>query len=731
MSTKSSTPDDEDAVVAIAKRKAVLSVVTDGSLSAVERNAKIREIMDFENYRHRSVPLPQKMMANKGVDGKGTPTTSAPGGGAYGITFSARDSEYPYATNMEGGDDSRKPATTNATASPASSDNFEERIAAKMRGESYKKSATANTPAAPTSSDSFEERIAAKMKGGGVIRQLATTNTTPATAAPDSFDERIAAKMKGGESYKKSATINTPAAPTSSDSFEERIAAKMKGGEIIRQLATTNTTAATAASDSFDERIAAKMGGESYKKSATANTPVAPAASDSFEDRIAAKMKGGDNRKSATASTAAASAASDSFEHRISAKMKGGDSYRKSSTDGTAAAPAASDSFDEGSAIKMKGVDENSSVSTRIMGSANIARAPNFEERPVATINGADNDANVHSAPSVDAGGPAGGEGILRDMPDEDDIALAKRAAIRSVVKDLTLSSKERQEKIPEIVSDKAMLPMTAAPTLTGGDSFDEKIAAVTKGGDINAASSVDRDCTEEQIAVKMREDGSNAASLGDRRNCFVAQHTADKKESDMNRSMGDVPNLSSSSRRRREDIDAKIARKLSRMRPVDGIGSDDDDDVIRSGDDDDVGFGSFLSPEDHVSYNNNSGRNDHDDDDSVVDGGFVGVDSLPLPEEHFVDDTEYPQQQHSDDITFGLAVATAIDPDEEEAYIYNAIEYDPDAKPPLHKNRRFRVYSYLALLLITSECYDYYLQVNPRLGLPSWYTNASPHIIT
>ena len=72
-------------------------------------------------------------------------------------------------------------------------------------------------------------------------------------------------------------------------------------------------------------------------------------------------------------------------------------------------------------------------------------------------------------------------------------------------------------------------------------------------------------------------------------------------------------------------------------------------------------------------------------DDDSVVDGGFVGVGSLPLPEEHFVDDTEYPQQQHSDDITFGLAVATAIDPDEEEAYIYNAIEYDPDAKPPLH----------------------------------------------
>lgn len=29
------------------------------------------------------------------------------------------------------------------------------------------------------------------------------------------------------------------------------------------------------------------------------------------------------------------------------------------------------------------------------------------------------------------------------------------------------------------------------------------------------------------------------------------------------------------------------------------------------------------------------------------------------------------------------------------------AVEYDPDAKPPLHKNRRFRVYTYFALFLI------------------------------
>jgi len=35
---------------------------------------------------------------------------------------------------------------------------------------------------------------------------------------------------------------------------------------------------------------------------------------------------------------------------------------------------------------------------------------------------------------------------------------------------------------------------------------------------------------------------------------------------------------------------------------------------------------------------------------------------------------------------------------------VYAAIEYDPDSKPPLHRNRRFRAYTYLALILIASE---------------------------
>eukprot|EP00578_Thalassiosira_sp_NH16_P004772 CAMPEP_0181134596 /NCGR_PEP_ID=MMETSP1071-20121207/32172_1 /TAXON_ID=35127 /ORGANISM="Thalassiosira sp., Strain NH16" /LENGTH=728 /DNA_ID=CAMNT_0023221125 /DNA_START=39 /DNA_END=2225 /DNA_ORIENTATION=- len=50
-----------------------------------------------------------------------------------------------------------------------------------------------------------------------------------------------------------------------------------------------------------------------------------------------------------------------------------------------------------------------------------------------------------------------------------------------------------------------------------------------------------------------------------------------------------------------------------------------------------------------------------------------------------------------------GLAVATAVDTAAEDEYIYSAIEYDPDSKPPLHKNRRFRVYTCLAMSIVVA----------------------------
>jgi hypothetical protein len=60
-----------------------------------------------------------------------------------------------------------------------------------------------------------------------------------------------------------------------------------------------------------------------------------------------------------------------------------------------------------------------------------------------------------------------------------------------------------------------------------------------------------------------------------------------------------------------------------------------------------------------------------------------------------------YGDLEGGDDAANKLAVAVAVKEDEDDAYIPAAVEYDPDAKPPLYRNRRFRLYSLLACTLI------------------------------
>lgn len=130
---------------------------------------------------------------------------------------------------------------------------------------------------------------------------------------------------------------------------------------------------------------------------------------------------------------------------------------------------------------------------------------------------------------------------------------------------------------------------------------------------------------------------------------------------------------------------------------PLDSLRSPEEDDRSEG-----VGHGSLPRPD---GYDRSEG---------------VGYGSLPRPEEHFAPRTTAREHHSSDlqasgahhpalegdpdDENYGLAVATAVAPDDEPEYVYNAIEYDPDAKPPLHRNRRFRLYTYFALGLIASE---------------------------
>mmetsp|Transcript_47591 Transcript_47591/g.101133 ORF Transcript_47591/g.101133 Transcript_47591/m.101133 type:complete len:690 (-) Transcript_47591:233-2302(-) len=100
----------------------------------------------------------------------------------------------------------------------------------------------------------------------------------------------------------------------------------------------------------------------------------------------------------------------------------------------------------------------------------------------------------------------------------------------------------------------------------------------------------------------------------------------------------------------------------------------------------------------------NNASDDDDDPEDSqqpvltLVQDGMDDEDAIPAPIEEpggdGLDDTPAFTEE-------GLAVATAIDASAEDEYIYAAIEYDPDSKPPLHKNRRFRVYTCMAFMVV------------------------------
>lgn len=62
-------------------------------------------------------------------------------------------------------------------------------------------------------------------------------------------------------------------------------------------------------------------------------------------------------------------------------------------------------------------------------------------------------------------------------------------------------------------------------------------------------------------------------------------------------------------------------------------------------------------------------------------------------------DDVEYGE--YGGPTEQGLAIAFAVEEEADDAFIPAAIEYDPDAKPPLIKNRRFRLYAFLAIICV------------------------------
>jgi hypothetical protein len=82
----------------------------------------------------------------------------------------------------------------------------------------------------------------------------------------------------------------------------------------------------------------------------------------------------------------------------------------------------------------------------------------------------------------------------------------------------------------------------------------------------------------------------------------------------------------------------------------------------------------------------------------SKSDGRELSNDGL-LPHGGVASDVEYGEYGGVNEE--GLAVAFAVEEDDDDMYIPSAVEYDPDAKPPMYRNRRFRLYAFLAIVVV------------------------------
>ena len=84
---------------------------------------------------------------------------------------------------------------------------------------------------------------------------------------------------------------------------------------------------------------------------------------------------------------------------------------------------------------------------------------------------------------------------------------------------------------------------------------------------------------------------------------------------------------------------------------------------------------------------------------DKVAFDEFNGGDPLANPH-HGGSDLEYGVYDAAENPE-GLAVAVPVMEENDDVFIPSAVEYDPDAKPPMYRNRRFRLYAYMAALVL------------------------------
>lgn len=82
-------------------------------------------------------------------------------------------------------------------------------------------------------------------------------------------------------------------------------------------------------------------------------------------------------------------------------------------------------------------------------------------------------------------------------------------------------------------------------------------------------------------------------------------------------------------------------------------------------------------------------------------DGAFDEFDDRQRRPGGIFDPSDIEYGAYDADNAEGLAVAVPVMEEDENVFIPSAVEYDPDAKPPLYHNRRFRLYAALSVFIV------------------------------
>lgn len=236
-------------------------------------------------------------------------------------------------------------------------------------------------------------------------------------------------------------------------------------------------------------------------------------------------------------------------------------------------------------------------------------------------------------------------------------------------------------------------------------DDLEYRIAAKSRSANKPGAASAQLNDLEDKIAAKTRlqSRGSRRGSSGGPRPGASAQlnELEDKiaaKTRRESRGRRSSSTATPGATVQLEDLEDRIAAKTCHS-TNDGRGDlarvKEESRNVQSGIKNDLindymdSFASFGGQEQALKHEDSWRKDDNDAPITTDDQGISGAPNAQY-------------DGYGGDFDEGLAVAVAVQDEEEDAFIPAAIEYDPDAKPPIYKNRRFRLYSILSCIVVT-----------------------------